>query len=115
MNRTLPQRLHAVLLLGLFAGGGIGLPVVDGFLYHSGVHSAPDPVHIDPPGGCGSHAEHCALTAFASARDHSLATHQSSRFEVTSQDYIVRRAVPLLRSFNRNLLQPSRAPPSFAS
>jgi len=115
MNRTLPQRLHAVLLLGLFAGGGIGLPVVDGFLYHSGVHSAPDPVHIDPPGGCNAHAEHCALTAFASARDHVLATHQSSRFEVTSQDYIVRRAVPLLRSFNRNLLQPSRAPPSSAS
>jgi hypothetical protein len=107
------RRLYAVLLLSLFAGSGIGLPALDELLYHMGRDSAPPAgvAHVDVPGGCGAHSEHCALVASVSVRQHAAVTHHNLRIEVLRNDYVVFRPVFSLRSVDRTLLQPSRAPP----
>jgi len=54
-------RLRAWLLLALFLSAGTSLPSADALLHH--LH--PDPlawrVHVEPRGGCTSHADHCTL------------------------------------------------------
>jgi hypothetical protein len=117
MSRSVRQRLYAVLLLSLFAGSGIGLPAVDELLYHMGRDSAPPAgvAHFDAPGGCGAHSEHCVLVASASVRQHAAITQQLLRIEVVTTDYVVFQPVLSLRTVDRSLLQPSRAPPVIAS
>jgi hypothetical protein len=111
------RRLYAVLLLSLFAGSGIGLPALDELLYHMGRDSAPPAgvAHFDAPGGCGAHSEHCALVASASVRQHATITQQNLRIEVVSTEPVVFQLVSSVRSFDRSLFQPSRAPPAIAS
>lgn len=111
------RRLYAVLLLSLFAGSGIGLPALDELLYHMGRDSAPPAglAHFDAPGGCGAHSEHCALVASASVRQHATVTQPNLRIEVVSTEPVVFQPVFSLRSFDRSLFQPSRAPPAIAS
>jgi len=117
MSRSVRQRLYAVLLLSLFAGSGIGLPAVDELLYHMGRDSAPPAgvAHFDAPGGCGAHSEHCVLVASASIRQHAAVAQQLLRVEVVTTDYVVFHPVFSLRTVDRSLLQPSRAPPVIAS
>jgi hypothetical protein len=114
MSRSIRQRLYAVLLLSLFAGSGIGLPALDELLYHIGRDSGPPAgvAHLDLPGGCGAHSEHCALVASASVRHHAAITQQLLRIEVVSTETVVFHPVFSLRSFDRSLFQPSRAPPA---
>jgi hypothetical protein len=117
MSRSLRQRLHAFLLLSFFAGSGIGLPALDELLYHIGQDS-PAPAggaHFDAPGGCGAHSEHCALSASVSVRQHATVTQPNLRIEVVSPESVVFHPVFSLRSVDRSLLQPSRAPPAVAS
>jgi len=111
------RRLYAVLLLSLFAGSGIGLPALDELLYHMGRDSAPPAgvAHFDAPGGCGAHSEHCVLVASASIRQHAAVAQQLLRIEVVTTDYVVFHPVSSLRTVDRSLLQPSRAPPVIAS
>jgi hypothetical protein len=53
------RRFAAVLLLGVL-GSGFALPGLDELLYHAVRASVrADLAHIDRPGGCESHAEHC--------------------------------------------------------
>jgi hypothetical protein len=112
MNRPVRHRLHALLLLSLFAGSGIGLPALDELLYHIGRDSAPPAgAHFDAPGGCGAHSEHCALVASASVRHHAAVTQQLLRVGVLSTEPVVFQLVSSVRSFDRSLFQPSRAPP----
>jgi hypothetical protein len=113
MSRSIRQRLYAILLLSLFAGSGIGLPALDELLYHIGRDSAPAAAvpHFDAPGGCGAHSEHCALVASASVRQHAAVSQQLLRIEVVSPESVVFQPVFSLRSFDRSLFQPSRAPP----
>jgi hypothetical protein len=107
------RRLYAVLLLSMFAGSGIGLPVLDELLYHTGRDSAPPAgvAHFDAPGGCGAHSEHCVLSASVGVRQHATITQQHLRLEVVSPKPFFFRPVFSLRSVDRSLLQPSRAPP----
>jgi len=117
MSRSVRQRLHAILLLTLFAGSGTGLPALDELLYHSGRESGPPAgvAHLDPPHGCGAHSEHCALTALTSLRS-LVAVHQPVlHTEVVVPDDGLFHSVSSLRSVDRSLLQPSRAPPVIAS
>jgi hypothetical protein len=117
MSRTLRQRVHAVLLLAIFAGSGTGLPALDELLYHTGRDSGPPAgiAHLDPPQGCGAHSEHCALTALTSVRP-LVAVHQPDlRTEIVVPDDGLFHPVSFLRSADRSLLQPSRAPPVSAS
>ena len=117
MSRSVRQRLYAVVLLTLFAGSGIGLPALDELLYHMGRDSAPPAgvAHFDAPGGCGAHSEHCVLAASASVRQHAAVAQQLLRIEVVTTDYVVFHPVLSLRTVDRSLLQPSRAPPVIAS
>ncbi len=113
MSRSVRQRLYSILLLSFFAGSGIGLPALDELLYHTGRDSAPPAgvAHFDAPGGCGAHAEHCVLSASVAVRQHATLTQQHLRLEVSSLAPVVFRPVFSLRSVDRSLLQPSRAPP----
>ena len=117
MSRSVRQRLHAVLLLTLFVGSGIGLPALDELLYHMGRDTSPPAgvAHFDAPGGCGAHSEHCVLAASASVRQHASVSQQLLRIEVVSTDYVVFQPVLSRRTVDRSLLQPSRAPPAIAS
>ena len=98
-------------------GSGIGAPALDEILYHTGRDAGPPPgiPHFDPPSGCNAHSEHCVLASFVSVRPMASASHTFPRIEVITRDYTAFRLVYTLRSINRSLLQPSRAPPVFAS
>ena len=117
MSRSVRQRLHAVILLTFFVGSGTGLPALDELLYHMGRDtSLPAGVaHFDAPGGCGAHSEHCVLVASVSIRQHAAVAQQLLRIEVVTTDYVVFHPVLSLRTVDRSLLQPSRAPPAIAS
>jgi len=81
MSRELARRLAGIILLAVFIAGGMGLQELDAVLYGSGHDSAPAGVaHLDPPGGCGAHQEHCVLAPSALVR--SLATIASARVPV---------------------------------
>src|SRR5947199_1535708 len=70
MPRSSLNRLVALLLTISFVGGGFGLATADALVFHShGQQSnAGGAPHFDQPGGCGAHAEHCALSLLASLR-----------------------------------------------
>lgn len=61
-TRHLAHRFTAVLLLAVAALRG-GIPALDAVTRHGG--DAPERlgIHLDQPGGCSSHAEHCVLRA----------------------------------------------------
>jgi hypothetical protein len=68
MIRPSGRRLGALFLLTAFLAGGYGLSDLDALLFHSSTHGArADVAHLDQPGGCGAHAERCAL-ALTTAR-----------------------------------------------
>ena len=60
--RRAVHRFAALVLLGVAALRG-GIPALDAVLRHRG--DAPERlgIHLDRPGGCSSHAEHCVLRA----------------------------------------------------
>jgi hypothetical protein len=117
MGRSLRHRLHAFLLLTLFVGSGTGLPALDELLYHSGREAGPPAgtAHVDPPNGCGAHAEHCVLAAVNAARQLASVEQPTHRFAIVSENETEFHWVVSLRSFDHSLLQSSRAPPARAS
>src|SRR3954462_15872611 len=116
MNRRVAHRLYAVFLLALFAGGELGLPAADELLYHMGKNAPGAQVdHFDAAGGCGSHGEHCVLSSFSSIRPHTIVSSLPLRIDTVTQSQASFRLVALLRSLDRSLLKPSRAPPVSAS
>jgi hypothetical protein len=54
------RRLCAALVLLGAIGTGATVPVLDALLHHRGA-AEPLRAHVDRPGGCHSHAEHCLL------------------------------------------------------
>jgi hypothetical protein len=54
-------RARAWLLLALFLCAGTSLPSLDALLYHQRADPMAGRVHIEPAGGCTSHADHCTL------------------------------------------------------
>jgi hypothetical protein len=56
---TAPVR--AWLLLALFLCAGTSLPSLDALLYHQHADPMAGRVHVEPAGGCTSHADHCTL------------------------------------------------------
>ena len=111
MIRRGSRRLGALFLLTAFLAGGFGLSDLDAALFHSqprGVRA--DVAHLEQPGGCGAHAEHCVL-ALATAR---VATAAAAPVKVrlTPQVSQVPAAAPsTVWSASRTSLQYSRAPP----
>ena len=109
------RRLGSLLLLIVFIGGGFGLSDVDALLFHSGSHaSTAETGHVDLPGGCGAHSERCVLSTAASMLQLAPRGAAANVIAAASEsDSFI--SVPALRSADRSLLQPSRAPPAPAS
>jgi hypothetical protein len=116
MRHPLLRRFNALLLAVAFVTGGFGLADADALLFHSGRQSQPaDAPHFDPPGGCGGHAEHCALAVATSLRQLGSVAGIVDRFAaVLCRDQVLAPA-PALRSPAPTNLQPARAPPAAAS
>lgn len=107
----MPRRLASLWLLVVFLGAGTTLPGPDALLYHW--DTAGDlRSHIEPAGGCASHAEHCTLGRTATGAGASLTSGSVVRVQpagVTSPAFaadaeLVPDASPTL--------PPSRAPPA---
>ena len=63
MSHRVVRHCAAVLLLGVL-GSGFALPGLDELLYHRApATERADIAHVDQPGGCESHTEHCIATA----------------------------------------------------
>lgn len=109
------SRLTALFLTAVFIGSGFALPDLDALLYHSHRVSPPADVgHVDLPGGCGAHAERCALTLWTPVPQ--LAPPLSavrSATVVPAPSTILQVVTP--PSIDHRLLPPSRAPPASAS
>jgi len=114
MGNTM-RRLGSLLLLTVFIGGGFGLSDVDALLFHSGFPpSTAETGHVDLPGGCGAHSERCVLSNAASMLQLAPLGVATTVVAATSEcDSFI--SVPALRSADRSLLQPARAPPAPAS
>jgi len=116
MSRGLLRRFNALLLAVAFVTGGFGLADVDALVFHSGRQSQPaEAPHFDPPGGCGAHAEHCALVLAASLRQLAGTSGVVDRCSSAVHHDQVRAPVLTPRSADRTNLQPARAPPIAAS
>lgn len=64
-TRLFAARL-ACLLIVAAAGVRGAAPLVDGLLHHRGAAQEAAGIHLDRPGGCDSHAEHCAVRGHSS-------------------------------------------------
>jgi hypothetical protein len=117
MPRTLLNRLMALLLAISFVGGGFGLATADALVFHShGQRSdATGAPHFDPPGGCGAHAEHCALSLLASLRQLASTPGIVQRFAADLRSDKVVAPIVAPRPLDSTNLQPVRAPPTAAS
>jgi len=114
MARSLPHRLKALFLTAVFVGSGFALPDLDALLYHSSRASAPaDSPHLDLPGGCGAHAEGCALSLVMPVPQTLPATPMVRSSVVPAPEIAAPTAAP--RSAGDRLLHQSRAPPAAGS
>jgi hypothetical protein len=117
MPRGSLNRLMALLLAISFVGGGFGLASADALVFHSSGHraDAADAPHFDQPGGCGAHAEHCALYLLASLRHLAGASGVTHRFTADVRHVWVAAPVLAPRDADSTNLQPARAPPPASS
>src|SRR5688500_7977250 len=54
-------RAKALLLLALFLSAGTSLPSLDALAFHHDGSGERSRTHVEPAGGCLSHADHCSL------------------------------------------------------
>src|SRR5215210_494186 len=74
----------ALLLLLVFLAAGTSLPSLDALAYHGGHASSERPrTHIEPAGGCLSHADECTLGRTASGSGAITAAEPESRLVPT--------------------------------
>lgn len=112
MRRPPLRRLLALVIATLFSATTITLPFADALLDH--LHPAATTRHADHlelPGGCGAHAEHC-LVSSTSATLPAHPAHSAAPFAVT----LSRNGTTEARTSNAPrllpALPPSRAPPA---
>jgi hypothetical protein len=60
--RPSPFRRGFAFAAALLFAGQVSVPAFDALLFHNNPEQSPASAHWDPPGGCQSHAEHCALS-----------------------------------------------------
>src|SRR3954469_11368791 len=107
-----PSRLTALFLAALFIGSGFALPDLDALLYHSHQASAPvDVGHVDLPGGCGAHAERCALTLMIPPPPIPPVVSPVRTSGLSAESIHVRSVLATPSTFQA-FLHPSRAPPA---
>jgi hypothetical protein len=107
----MPRRLISLLLLTVFLGAGTTLPGPDVLVHHWGVGQN-QRAHIEPAGGCSSHAGHCTLGRTATGAGASIADAPVLRTEPLAGTAL--RLVPptVVAGADHITLPQSRAPPA---
>ena len=109
------RRFGPRLLLAIFVLGGLGLPVLDGVVFHTGRQAPTTIAHFDPLGGCGGHAEHCQLATSASEERSVILRPAPAPVGGIIRAFSGPAPVTVIPSAIRDFLQPTRAPPVSAS
>lgn len=106
------RRSIALLLFAVFLGAGTTLPGADALLFHSGdTGTAEHQPHIEPAGGCASHADDCALGRAASGAGADLAHAPQVRLDAPARGRVELVSGPRHIGFDRGILPQPRAPP----
>jgi hypothetical protein len=106
------RRSLALLLLAIFLGAGTTLPGADALLFHwhePGTADHRD--HIEPAGGCASHADSCTLGRSASGAGAELAHTALIRIEPPAGSSVEPNSGPPFLAAARGGLSQPRAPP----
>jgi hypothetical protein len=111
-NPTMPRRLVALFLLGVFLGAGTTLPPADALLHDlSGAASEQHRGHVEPAGGCGSHADSCTLGRTASGAG-AVVAHATVLRNVAESQAPPESLPDLPLTADPGTLHQSRAPPA---
>lgn len=109
-------RAKAALLLTVFLSAGTTLPSIDALAYHQeGAGGGKSQPHVEPAGGCASHADQCSLGRSASGSAAFAALSGSTRMEL--QSHPAQRQIPHLEPPCADLsaVPQPRAPPALRS
>jgi hypothetical protein len=109
-------RAKASLLLAVFLSAGTSLPSIDALAYHQdGAEGGKSQPHVDPAGGCASHADQCSLGRSASGSAAFAALSGGTRIEL--QSHPAQRQIPHFEPPCADLsaVPQPRAPPAFRS
>jgi len=112
MLRSLLTRLFSATLILLISGGGGGLPVVDGLVFHSR-DGAPETVRSHYEANAGCHADGCAIRATAHLSRLAPVVDPVGRISAAAELSTTSRILPLLHSQPLSGQPLSRAPPLF--
>lgn len=114
MSHRVVRRFGAVLMLGVL-GSGFALPGLDELLYHTVRGSVPaDLAHVDQPGGCDSHAEHCVAAPLPCAPRLAASPSAALRAHTAVADRAAAIPTSDPRSSDRQSPQQPRAPPALS-
>jgi hypothetical protein len=107
----MPRRHTALLLLAIFLGAGTTLPGADALLYHWAA-TEDSHAHVELPGACAAHTDHCTLGRTASGAGASIATAPVLRAEPVDLASPILTAAPAIVVLHRGALHQPRAPPA---
>jgi hypothetical protein len=110
MFRSLLTRLFSATLILLISGGGGGLPVVDGLVFHSR-DGAPETVRSHYEANAGCHADGCAIRSTASLPPLGPAFDPVARISSAAEQCLVPQVFTVLLSHPLSGQPLSRAPP----
>lgn len=106
---------RALFLLLVFLGAGTTLPGPDALLHHwDRPNPAEQGVHVEPAGGCASHAGHCALGRAATGAGAAVAYGPEVRTRTPDGTAAVAVVTVVVRAALRGITPPTRAPPHIA-
>jgi len=106
------RRLLALVLLAVFLGAGTTVPGPDALLHHWTGQSDELRTHIEPAGGCGSHAERCTLGRAATGAGAAIAQAPVLRTELNDSPSPVITAAVRIVIADPDAIPHSRAPPA---
>jgi hypothetical protein len=104
-------RTRAIALLLVLLTGGLG-PVLDAVLFHSAPGEYRSASHVEQPGGCGAHAEHCAVVGSFSRPQWVGSSLRAELARADAPRIEIHRAVVPARSLLVPFPRRSRAPPA---
>jgi hypothetical protein len=105
-------RAKALLLLAIFLSAGTSLPSLDALAFHHDGADERSRTHVEPAGGCLSHADQCTLGRTASGSGAVAAPETETRLVADSRPDSPRPARLQPTFADPGALHHSRAPPS---
>jgi hypothetical protein len=107
----MPRRRIALPLLAIFLGAGTTLPGPDALLHHW-TAAEDSHAHVELPGACTAHTDHCTIGRTASGAGTSIATAPVLRIEPAGSAALILTAAPAIVVLDRGALPQPRAPPA---